>query len=52
MRALLDRFVQWLWLRGLPRHEEITMRYRAIRGKSVADYEKELLEELYERSEG
>jgi hypothetical protein len=41
--------------RRLPRHEEITLRYRAIRGKSVADYENEILERMYshsERSEG
>jgi hypothetical protein len=50
MKGLLYRFLQWLWMRRLPRHEEITMRYRAIRGKSVADYEKEILEKLYEHS--
>jgi hypothetical protein len=50
VRALLERFLQWLWLRGLPRHEEITMRYRAIRGKSVAEFEQEILEKLYQES--
>jgi hypothetical protein len=50
MSALIDLFLQWLWVRGLPVHEEVTLRYRAIRGKSVADYEQEILEELYQRS--
>jgi hypothetical protein len=49
--TLLDRFLQWLWIRGLPRHEQVTLRYRAIRGKSVADYEQEILERLYQESE-
>jgi hypothetical protein len=41
--ALIDRFLRWLWMRRLPVHEEITMRYRAIRGKSVAEFEQEIL---------
>jgi hypothetical protein len=49
---LVKRISQWLWMRRLPRHEEITLRYRAIRGKSVAEFEQEILEELYQRSEG
>jgi hypothetical protein len=52
VRTLIDRLLQWLWVRGLPVHEEITLRYRAIRGKSVAEFEQEILEELYARSEG
>jgi hypothetical protein len=51
MSALLDRFLQWFWMRRLPVHEEVTLRYRAIRGKSVAEFEQEILEKLYQESE-
>ena len=51
MRARIGEWLRWLWGRELPRHEEITVRYRAIRGKSVQDYETEILERLYARSD-
>ena len=50
MRALVTELARWLWLPELPRHEEVTVRYRAIRGKSVQDYETEILERLYSES--
>ena len=48
--TLLDRLMRWLYQMRLPRAEEIRMRYRAIRGKSVEDYEVAILEELYKDS--
>ena len=48
--TLLDRLMRWLYPMRLPRAEEVRMRYRAIRGKSVRDYETEILEKLYAQS--
>ena len=48
--TILSRLSDWLWGRKLMVHEEITVRYRAIRGKSVQDYEVAILEELYKDS--
>lgn len=49
----MAKLIDWLtrmWGRELPRHEEVTMRYRAIRGKSVEVVEQEILERLYAKS--
>ena len=48
--TILSRLADWLWGRKLERAEEIRARYRAIRGKSVQDYETEILERLYQES--
>ena len=48
--TILSRLSDWLWGRKLLVHEEITVRMRAIRGKSVQDYETEILEKLYAQS--